>query len=474
MPNGNKIPGDLDANLDDKIDKNHDRKTRKWYIVLFIIFVFAMLGVGTVLVFGGTHWPIGKHTAYTGPKLIVISIDGLRFDMVAYNTTPNLARMADEGIMSPLVPAYPSLTFPNHYSMMTGLLPNKHGIIGNRFADLSRGESFDTRLDNCTSDASWLVHGEPIWTTLEREGGRAGIVHWVGAGCRFGGKRAKYAFPFRRHTHPEFVTDALIKLASIRGPKQTPNLLMAYYSLVDSTGHRYGPESVQVQRALGIIDKEIGRLRLFLSQKYPDTNLMVVSDHGFMTVKERIRLEDIWAGYEDSTMKAVCSPVTFLYPKLGVDVSGIVKRLKRQIKRKHPGKIKVYTRESMPSEFDFTGLPGRIPKIILQAEPGIAIDCSANGDSANDSDSNMLPKGDHGYDPKDPHMWAIFIAQGPAFMRDTLSLSKRINTKIKYTKGLPHTVDVYRVMANCLDLTVKSSLDSKARLENICFTKPFL
>jgi predicted AlkP superfamily pyrophosphatase or phosphodiesterase len=436
-----------------------DEGKRRWWVVVLIVTLFTLVGFGTVLFLGGWHWPVSKHKVTSGPALLLISIDGLGLDMLSPTATPNLLHLADQGVMAALRPAYPSTTFPNHFTMITGLRPARHGIVGNVFLDGARGV-FRSREEKSVRDGGWLREGEPVWNAVEREGGKSAVIHYVGAGTVFNGVRPSYPVPFNSTRQPSEITDLIIKYTR-KGGVGAPTLVIGYYSIVDRMSHRFGPDSPQAQDALQLVDNEVGRVIKHI-EEMQNTNLVLVSDHGAVRVKEAIKLSEILPSeYRERLVFSTCSPVTYLYTR-PQDRLPLYSLLLERLKSEFDGKLNVYIMETMPAEWRFAADNTRVPSILIQAELGYSVTCDSDGDG--EEEGGQKQQGDHGYDPfKSKEMRAVFIGRGPRLKSDTLSYSKG-------KLGVADTVDVYRVMAGILELPMRGDLDSGIGLSQMVLT----
>jgi predicted AlkP superfamily pyrophosphatase or phosphodiesterase len=210
------------------------------------------------------------------PIVILLSFDGVRHDYPDLGDFPALARMAREGARAEgLVPVFPSLTFPNHVSLATGTYPDRHGIVANSFFDRKRG------LFHYGNDASW-IEAEPLWAAAERQGVRSAVYFWVGSESDWHGVGASLRkTPFDAHVkESEKVRQILAWLDLPAGER--PRLLLSWWHGADAAGHRHGPASAEALRELAGQDRALAALEAGLDARklWPDTTLLVVSDHG--------------------------------------------------------------------------------------------------------------------------------------------------------------------------------------------------
>ncbi|HWH53499.1 MAG TPA: ectonucleotide pyrophosphatase/phosphodiesterase, partial [Gemmatimonadaceae bacterium] len=213
------------------------------------------------------------------PTVVVVSFDALGDRFLDRDTLPNFARLARDGVRAPATPEFPSKTFPNHYSMATGLAPGHHGIVLNQFFDPARREWFRHASQ---SDGSWFG-GEPIWVSAERAGIRTAAYFWMGSEAEIGGVRPTYWKPFDATVPDDTKLNEIMRW--LRLPQaQRPRLVMMYSPVVDVPGHRYGPDAPQTFAGVRAADAFLGRLRDSLAVVAPNNDLIVVSDHGLVAV----------------------------------------------------------------------------------------------------------------------------------------------------------------------------------------------
>ncbi len=211
---------------------------------------------------------------------VLISFDGFRWDYPQYYATPFLDRMAADGVSCTLIPSFPSKTFPNHYTLATGLRPERHGIIANSFRDRATGERFSLGNPK-TKFAPRFYHGEPLWLTAQRQGLHTAVFYWPGSDVAVNGKYPDVWHRYDEKPHMTFAQRADSIFAYLR-KKDAPDLIMAYFEEPDASGHDFGPQSHQVQHAVEAMDSLLESLwkRIVKAGMKDDVNLVVVSDHG--------------------------------------------------------------------------------------------------------------------------------------------------------------------------------------------------
>jgi predicted AlkP superfamily pyrophosphatase or phosphodiesterase len=365
------------------------------------------LFVGLTLAFSfvGHGTESAKAQASARPIVILVSIDGWRWDYLQLFAPPTLSRLASRGIRAEgLIPVFPSKTFPNHYSIVTGQYPARHGILSNNLVDdaLPGRFSLSQRDRWVQQDTRWWG-GEPIWVTAERQGQRTGTMFWPGSDVEIGGRRPSNWRMFDNDLSNQQRVDQV--LAWMNVPEVTrPTFLTLYFSDVDSAAHDFGPQSEENRKAVAQVDNAVSRLMagvesLGLAGR---TNLILVSDHGMAPLsKDRlIVLDDL---LDVKTVDVVdISPIVGLNSRVG-DPGAAFRALKDKI-----SSLAVYTRDTLPTEYRLRGHP-RLAEVIGIADDGWHVTTR----DWLDRESGRFPGGNHGYDPKHRSMHGLFVAVGP-------------------------------------------------------------
>ncbi|HEU4662943.1 MAG TPA: ectonucleotide pyrophosphatase/phosphodiesterase, partial [Dokdonella sp.] len=213
--------------------------------------------------------------------LILVSIDGFRADYLERGRTPALAALAADGVRAEaLKPAFPTLTFPNHYTLVTGLYPDHHGIVNNRMTDPAFQHGFVYKEQSTIEDPRWWG-GEPLWVTAEKQGVRSATMFWPGSSVAIAGVRPTFWKPFDRAVEPDARVDQILAWLDLPVPTR-PRFLTLYFDQVDHEGHAHGPDSGDVDAALARVDAALARLVDGLRRRgrLDTTDIVVVSDHG--------------------------------------------------------------------------------------------------------------------------------------------------------------------------------------------------
>jgi predicted AlkP superfamily pyrophosphatase or phosphodiesterase len=340
------------------------------------------------------------------PIVILVSIDGWRWDYLDRYEAPAIARLAASGVRAEgLIPQFPSKTFPNHYTIVTGLRVGRHGVLSNNMRAPDVPGEFAMSNRDVIADPRWWG-GEPIWNTVERQGGLAAPMFWPGAEAPIGGRHATYWMPYEDGMPHEDRVRRLLGWLDLPGEKR-PSFLTLYFSVVDTAGHRHGPESVEVRDAIADVDRAMGQLvdgvgRLGLARR---VHYVLVSDHGMApTSAERTIVIDDYLDL--STVEVIdWAPVLGVTPK-----DGDVPKLLAALKDRHP-RLAVYRREDLPAVYGLTGHP-RLPAVIGIADEGWHI-ASRRDLTRWGSGERTPPGGNHGYDARLKSMQGLFIASGP-------------------------------------------------------------
>jgi predicted AlkP superfamily pyrophosphatase or phosphodiesterase len=217
--------------------------------------------------------------------VVMVSMDGFRWDYADLYNTPNLDKLAKEGVKADrLIPSFPTVTFPNHYTIATGLYPDHHGLVNNNFPAPDLGLYYRMSDNNVVMNPAFYG-GEPIWVTAENQGITSATFFWVGSEAPVKGKQATYWKPYDESISYEARIDTIIKWLSYP-PERRPDFVTLYFDEPDATAHDTGPVSPETEKVVERLDSLIGVLRLKLSAlPYSKRiNLIVLSDHGMGSI----------------------------------------------------------------------------------------------------------------------------------------------------------------------------------------------
>ncbi|MUV14022.1 ectonucleotide pyrophosphatase/phosphodiesterase [Noviluteimonas gilva] len=359
------------------------------------------------------------------PPVLLVSIDGFRADYLDRGITPNLSRIANAGVRADgMRPSYPSLTFPNHYTLVTGLRPDRHGVVHNTMRDAQLG-AFKANNEAQASDARWWNGAEPLWVTAQKQGLATATMFWPGSQAPIRGVRPTHWRAYDSAVPDDARVDQVVEWLS------EPRIRFAtlYFELLDKTGHDFGPDSPEMQRSIAQIDASIGHLLDQLQARglRDRINLVIVSDHGMADVSPGhvVAIEDMVDAHDAEVVST--GQVVGFAPKRGHAAAA-----ERQLLGRH-AHYECWRKSELPQRWHY-GTHPRVPPITCQMDEGwdaILRDAVARRPAH--------PRGSHGFDPDLPSMRALFIAQGPAFVPGV-------------RLPLFDNVDVYPLLARLIDV----------------------
>jgi len=354
------------------------------------------------------HGPVVRGQDTSKPTLILISFDGFRWDYRTKFSAPNINRLAAKGVSADLVPSYPSKTFPNHYTIVTGLYPGHHGIVSNTVKDPPTGRRLSMSNSTENQDPMWWG-GEPIWSTVQHAGGLSAAMFWPGSEAPIGGHRPNFWAPFDSSLPGADRVDRVLSWLDLPEGRR-PSLLTLYFSEVDAAGHNNGPNSTAVRTAVRRVDGHLGRLLRGLERRHltDKVNLVLVSDHGMAeTSTNRVVVLDDYISTDDVEVIDV-NPTLGLFPKAGREDA-----VYEALAAAHP-RLKVYRKAETPEYWHYRDHP-RIPPIVGVVDEGWQVLPRATL-TQRIARGQTGPRGEHGYDARDAvSMRGIFVAVGPAF-----------------------------------------------------------
>jgi predicted AlkP superfamily pyrophosphatase or phosphodiesterase len=367
-------------------------------LLLFLVFCAAQAQqAGPVLtVDHGPNAPqqVAKH------YVVMVSLDGFRYDYAKKYGAKHLLAIAAKGASVPngMLPAYPSLTFPNHYTLVTGLYPEHHGIVGNQFYDPARKERYSYSDPKTSTDGSWY-QGTPLWSLAEKQGMRSACFFWPGSEAEIAGERPSYYLHFDDHFPDEKRIDQVIAWLKLPA-EQRPHFITLYYSNVDHAGHEFGPDSPQTAAAVKQVDELMGTLEKDLDALRLPVDLIIVSDHG---------MEKTEGGWKDLDKYAPLDGFVTVGLSLYAPSEQAANAAYQKLKAADAAYM-VYRRANVPAELHFNDNPREGDPVIVARGP-YAIRAHAPSADHEDRAPNV---GNHGFDPyMMPNMKAVFYAEGP-------------------------------------------------------------
>lgn len=378
----------------------------------------------------------------TKPYVILISADGFRYDYAKKYNAKNLLKLSENGVAAKaMMPSFPSITFPNHYSIITGLYPAHHGLVDNFFYDYKRKDFYSMSDKDRVRDGSWYG-GEPLWALAEKQGMLSASMFWVGSESDAGGKRPSYYYNYHEKFSPEDKVEKVVSWLKLPMDKR-PHFITLYFPEVDHEGHKFGPDSPETEASVHLIDAAVGSL----VQKVKDlglknVNFIFLSDHGMIKVnkQEPIAIPEMLL---DKTRFDYFNSQTLL--RVVVKNPAEVKSVYHELKKNETKDYKVFLEKRFPKRLHFSEKDDRYNRIgqilLVPKAPNIFLE-----------KGKKTSIGKHGYDPKTtPEMRATFYAFGPAF-KEHLEINKFSN------------VNVYPLIAKILGLKITEPIDGKIQV----------
>ncbi|HEX8736040.1 MAG TPA: ectonucleotide pyrophosphatase/phosphodiesterase [Pyrinomonadaceae bacterium] len=367
------------------------------------------------------------------PTVILISLDGFRYDYLEKYKPPVLNKLAGSGVRAKwMIPSFPTKTFPNHYTIVTGLYPAHHGIVENNIYDF--GTVFTMSKREEVQNSRWWL-GEPIWVTAEKQGQIAASYFWVGSEAAIEGKQPTFWRAWNGRVPAEMRVDKVLSWLDLPLEKR-PTMITLYFSDVDDAGHEFSPDAEETKYAVWNVDRYIGRLMDGLKRRKLDekVNVIVVSDHGMATydVRKTTFLDDYF-DFALTERILWTHEIVQIFPKEGraEEIYSKIKNLAHAT---------CWKKGEAPARLHYNDSP-RIAPIICSTEEGwMTTSHERYADWIKDLDDLTKPRGAHGYDNRYQSMQATFIAHGAAFKKGIV------------TEPFEN-VDVYNIMTQILNLT---------------------
>jgi len=375
------------------------------------------------------------------PYVILVSLDGFRWDYLNRGLSPNLEFIRQNGTSAlSLRPSFPSKTFPNHQSIITGMYIENHGIIANTFRDEFNNELYRMGDTSAVRNPRWYL-GEAFWETAERNGITTASYFWPGSELNLSYRRPTYYEAYEHNRDYAKRVEGVINWLKLPTEKR-PHFITLYFDDTDTQGHRYGPDSEELNNAIKRVDGMIGLLFHKLDEiKMRDSvNIIVVSDHGMTNISDEhvINIENLLKRsdckfFDNGPLMTIEAPKEKL--------NEVYEFLK-----KNETHFKVYKKSEMPEYYHYKNHPF-IGELLLVADMGWSLISNRRGEY----DS----KGNHGYDNNHLDMHGIFLAVGPNF-------------KSGYKTGTVWNIDIYPLLCKIFHITPRSNIDGKAeRIEFI-------
>jgi predicted AlkP superfamily pyrophosphatase or phosphodiesterase len=346
---------------------------------------------------------ISAHAQET-PYVILVSFDGFRHDYVERYNLPNFKRFVNNGVSAEaLIPSFPSKTFPNHYTLVTGLYPGNHGLVDNDFYDPKEKKLYAIKKRDMVEDPVFYG-GTPLWQLAQQQGMKSASFYWVGSEAKIQGAYPNYYKLYDPKISNEERVDQTIRWLNLPEAER-PHFISLYFSLVDHEAHETGPTSIQTQKVLHTADSLLGMLMDKAQATRLPINIVVVSDHGLYEMK---REEKVFA-YVSKLIDTKNTSVVFANAGAQVhfytkNIDSLYTVLKNQEKN-----FRVYKQSEFPEHWHYKN--ERSGDILIVAQPGTYFLTTPRDLSKWEGKGNF---GEHGYDPAlTKEVNGIFYAIGP-------------------------------------------------------------
>lgn len=400
------------------------------------VFLFALLVFGTAGQAAGSGG-VNASDQRDKPYLVLVSIDGFRWDYQAHNDTPTLDRIAASGVRAEsMKPVFPTLTFPNHYSIATGLYPRNHRLIGNKFPSKDRTRFYSLADRDAVQDGSWYG-GQPVWVAAEKNGMVSAAYYFVGTEAPIDGVPMTYWHGFDASVPGRDRVNKAIDWLSMPAEAR-PHLITLYFEDVDSATHLHGPGSAQGVAAIERVDSYLGQLMSGIAQLpiADDVYVVIVSDHGQSAIRmdERPLIIDEVVSLDGLTVVDHGAAAFIYFPEpdrqLGLGIRNAINE-----SWEHG---RAMLRDEVPKSWQVTAAAG-FADVIVQADPGYGVFSTRR-------QAGSMSRGDHGWAPEFSDMHGIFLAAGPRLPEGVV---------------IPpiDAVDVYPLLMKILDLPITAPID---------------
>jgi ectonucleotide pyrophosphatase/phosphodiesterase family protein 5 len=380
-----------------------------------------------------------QEPAYT----ILISFDGFRWDYTEREITPNLNKLAEDGVSAlSLRPCFPTKTYPNHYSIITGCYIEKHGIIANNFSDPITGERYSLSDRASVQNEKWYK-AKAFWELAEENGIKSASYFFPGSELDNPKRRPSY-YHFYDHNLPyEDRIEGVIEWMKLPAKKR-PKFITLYFHETDSFGHKYGPDSPETNSAVALLDSMLGILMYELEKinLVDSTNIILVSDHGMTEIStdKVVNIEKLLSDYDVIIQGE--KPFMLIEPNEN-EIEKVYEILKQ-----HDDHYSVYKKHEIPERYHYKNNPS-ISSILVVAKSGWSLVTNDWLESFN----NYANKGNHGYDNNHLDMHGIFYAAGPSFKKN-------------YKTGTVWNIDIFPLLCEIYMLPIPNTIDGKSKRIN--------
>ncbi|GAB2691931.1 ectonucleotide pyrophosphatase/phosphodiesterase [Mucilaginibacter koreensis] len=343
------------------------------------------------------------------PYVIMISVDGFRYDYAKKYNAVHLQQLAKSGVESEaMIPSFPSVTFPNHYTLVTGLYPSHHGLANNNFLDRNLKERYAYN-GKMIGDAKWYK-GDPLWVLAEQQHMLTASFYWVGSEAPINGIYPTYRYPYNEKISIENRIGTVMNWLHLPAERR-PHLITFYFPEVDHAGHHFGPDAPETKQAVAYVDSAVNELNKAVKSTGLKVSFVFVSDHGMAKVDNEHPL-NTQASIDTAKFTVAMDGVMLeLYAKDKSAIQPTYEQLK-----KDESKFSVYLKSQMPAYLHYgprDDYYNRIGDILLLAKyPNVF---------GRNTDQHKVSPATHGYNPRwVPQMQATFYAWGPAFRKGVM------------------------------------------------------
>ncbi len=414
----------------------------KRQIILISVFIIGMISLIScnkkILSPSNSIANTNSKTAQKKPYVILVSLDGFRWDYVEKYHPPNLSSFIKNGVKAEsLIPSFPTSTFPNHYTIATGLYPDKHGIIGNSFYSYNKNVTYDYKNGEMVEDGTFY-EGSPIWVEANKANIVTASYFFVGSEADIQGIRPTYYYKFDNSVKNEVRVAQAVKWLRLPAKKR-PHLITLYFSDMDNAGHKFGPNNdEEIKQALFNLDQNLGNLfKEVLATELP-VNIIIVSDHGMVNQStnkiipiDSIANDDLFSTIENGT-------IVNIHPKKDVQIDTVLQYL-----RQKEDNFKTYKTENTPG---FEYIPKNKDWGAIQLIPDYGYFFWNQKQKDLYVKNGITTIGMHGFDSKYKEMHGIFYANGPAF-------------KDGYETTSIKNIHIYPLMCKILGLEIPKQID---------------
>lgn len=434
----------MEINLDDNFKINFVFIIDSMKKIVSLLFIFICISAFSQADTAQVIVPnrINSVEAISKPYVILISADGFRSDYAKKYYAKNLLKIAEDGVSAKaLIPSFPTITFPNHWSLITGLYPAHHGLIDNFFYDYKKQEFYKMSSQENAEDGTWYG-GTPLWSLAEKQGTLSASMMWVGSASDAGGIRPTYYYLYHEKFSPDEKVEKVIDWLKLPEDRR-PHFISLYFPEVDGAGHRFGPDSPEAEKSVHLVDDAVGLLIKKVNELgLKNVNFIFVADHGMVKVDVENPLE-IPEMLFDKKRFDFYNAQTLM--RVVVKNSAEVKSVYQELKKNKTADYDVFLDKRFPKKLHFSPKNDRYNRIgqilLVPKAPKIFLE-----------KGKKTSLGKHGYSPYEvPEMKAAFIASGPAFKQ---------NKKI----GEFQNVNIYPIVADILNLKITEPIDGTQKV----------